>query len=314
MRKALLAFGGNALIRSAEDGLQKDQMENAKESAEMVINLINQGLHPVIVHGNGPQVGNLLIQQEEAGNRVPPYTMDICGAQSQGSMGYILQRCIENMLKLRRLDFRCATVLTEVVVDTHDPGFQNPSKPVGPFYQAFRGRVLREEKDWVMREDPSNGWRRLVPSPKPIRIVQLEAIRLLVQNNYIVLAGGGGGIPVIQDPSGYMVGVEAVIDKDLTSAMLGTQLGCEVFIILTSVEKVSLDYGQPTQRELDEITLSEAERYLEEGQFPAGSMGPKIQAAINYIKHGGKEVLITTAEAVLTGKVGEVGTRIVRDP
>ncbi|MDJ0842268.1 MAG: carbamate kinase [Acidobacteriota bacterium] len=313
MRKALLAFGGNALIRPEEDGLQKDQLENAKESAEMVINLLSQGLQPVIVHGNGPQVGNILIQQEEAGNRVPSYTMDVCGAQTQGSMGYLLQRSIENMLKLRKLPQRCVTVLTEVVCDARDPGFQHPSKPVGPFYEAFRGRALRDEKEWVMKEDSGRGWRRLVPSPKPLEIVQIDAIRTMVEKDYVVLACGGGGIPVIKDPSGYYVGVEAVIDKDLTSALLGHELGCEVFIILTGVEKVAVDFGKPTQRNLDRITVAEARQYMEEGQFPPGSMGPKIQAAINYVEGGGEEVLITTAEALLTGKLEEIGTRIVSD-
>ena len=313
MRKALLAFGGNALIRAEEDGLQKDQIENAKECAEMVINLLQQGLQPVIVHGNGPQVGNILLQQEEAGNRVPSYTMDICGAQTQGSMGYLLQRSIENMLKMRKMPQRCATVLTEVVCDARDSGFQNPTKPGGPFYEAFRGRALREEKEWVMKEDSGRGWRRLVPSPKPLEIVQIDAIRMLVDNDYVVLACGGGGIPVVTDASGYYLGVEAVIDKDLTSALLGRELGCEVFIILTGVEKVAVDFGKSTQRDLDRITMAEAKQFMEEGQFPAGSMGPKIQAAINYIEQGGAEVLITTPEALLNGKLEEIGTRIVAD-
>jgi len=311
MRKALLAFGGNALIRAEEDGLQKDQLENAKEAAEMVINLLQQGIQPIIVHGNGPQVGNLLIQQEEAGNRVPPYTMDICGAQTQGSMGYILQRCIENMLMLRKMDQRCVTVLTEVVCDARDPAFQNPTKPVGPFYQAFRGRALREEKDWVMKEDAGRGWRRLVPSPKPLNIVQIDAIRALVDAGYVVLACGGGGIPVVRDQSGYMVGVEAVIDKDRTSALLGRELGCESFIVLTGVEKVAIDFGKTSQRDIDRMTVSEAKQHLADGQFPPGSMGPKIEAAIQYVENGGNEAIITTAEALLGGDLDQIGTHIV---
>jgi carbamate kinase len=279
----------------------------------MVINLLGQDIQPIIVHGNGPQIGNLLIQQEEAGNRVPPYTMDICGAQTQGSMGYILQRCVENMLKLRRMDQRCVTVLTEVVCDARDPAFQNPTKPVGPFYQAFRGRALREEKEWVMSEDSGRGWRRLVPSPRPLGIVQIDAIRALVEAGYVVFACGGGGIPVVRDPSGYYVGVEAVIDKDRTSAMLGRELGCDYLIILTGVEKVAVDYGKPSQRDLDLITVREAKQYLGDGQFPPGSMGPKIEAAIRYIEEGGAEVLITTAEALVGGDLTEIGTHIVAD-
>jgi len=185
MKKAILAFGGNALIKAGEDGLQKDQLENAKEAAEMTVRLLGAGIMPIIVHGNGPQIGNILIQQEEAANIVPPYTMDIAGAQTQGSMGYILQRCIENMLHLKKLDFHTVTMLTEVVVDPRDPGFKNPTKPVGPFYRAFRSRDLEREKDWTMKEDAGRGWRRLVPSPIPLEIVQLGAIRNLVENRYI---------------------------------------------------------------------------------------------------------------------------------
>jgi len=313
MKKALIAFGGNALIKAGELGLQKEQVENAKEAAEMIVHLVEQGLQPILVHGNGPQVGNILIQQEEAANKVPSYTMDICGAQTQGSMGYLLQRCLENMLRLRQRNVPVATILTEVVVDATDPGFQNPTKPVGPFYEHFRARELEMEKKWVMKEDSGRGWRRQVPSPHPQRIVQIDAIKALVDQGFIVNACGGGGIPVVEDGSGYYMGVEAVIDKDRTASMLGRELGAEVFIILTGVEKVSIDFGKPTQMDLDTITVSEARQYLDEGQFPPGSMGPKIQAAINYIEAGGQEVLITTAEALLKGRFESTGTRIVSD-
>ncbi len=313
MKKALIAFGGNALIKAGELGVQKEQIENAKEAAEMIVHLVEQGLQPILVHGNGPQVGNILIQQEEAANKVPVYTMDICGAQTQGSMGYLLQRCLENMLRLYQKKVPVATVLTEVVVDADDPGFRNPTKPVGPFYEQFRARELELEKKWVMKEDSGRGWRRQVPSPHPLRIVQIDAIKALVEQGFIVNACGGGGIPVIEDSSGYYMGVEAVIDKDRTASMLGRELGAEVFIILTGVDKVSIDFGKPTQQELDVMTVSEAKRHLEDGQFPAGSMGPKIQAAVQYIEAGGEEVLITTAEALLAGRLENVGTRIVAD-
>jgi len=235
MKRALVAFGGNALIRAKEAGLQSQQIENAKEAAEMVANLLGQGVLPILVHGNGPQVGNLLLQQEEASNRVPPYTMDICGAQTQGSMGYILQRCLENMMRLKGEQVSVATILTEVVVDRSDPGFLNPTKPVGPFYEAFRARDLEMEKGWIMKEDAGRGWRRLVPSPKPLRIVQGELIANLVNQGRVVIACGGGGIPVVEDRSGYLVGVEAVIDKDRTSALLAHEIGAEILIILTEV-------------------------------------------------------------------------------
>ncbi len=313
MKKALIAFGGNALIKSNEFGVQEQQLQNAKEAAEMIVSLVEQGMQPIVVHGNGPQVGNLLIQQEEAANKVPPYTMDICGAQTQGGIGYVLQRCLENMLRLKGLDIKVATVLTEVAVDRHDPGFKNPSKPVGPFYQPFRAVDLEREKHWTMREDAGRGWRRLAPSPKPIKILQIEAIRALVERGFLLIAGGGGGIPVVADDSGYYMGAEAVIDKDHTSALLGRELGAETFIILTGVDKVFLDFGRPTQRALDVISVAEARKHLADGQFPLGSMGPKIEAAIDYVEGGGSEALITTAEALLTGDLETVGTRIVSD-
>ncbi len=311
MKRALIAFGGNALIRADEIGLQTQQIENAKEAAEMIVRLVAQGVLPVIVHGNGPQVGNILIQQEEASNRVPPYTMDICGAQTQGSMGYLLQRCIENMLRLRKLGNKVATVLSEVIVDGDDPAFQNPTKPVGPFYEAFRARQLEMEKGWVMKEDAGRGWRRLVPSPLPVEIQQIEVIRCLLDQGYVTIACGGGGIPVMRDKQGYLLGVEAVIDKDRTSAALAHALNLDTFVVLTAVEKVSLDFGKSSQRDLDVITVSEAKMHLADGQFPPGSMGPKIEAAITYIENGGHEVLITTPEALLTGDFSSVGTRII---
>lgn len=310
-KKALVAFGGNALIRSGQAGHQKQQIENAKEAAEMVVRLLAQGFQPIVVHGNGPQVGNVLIQQEEAGNRVPPYTMDFCGAQTQGSMGYMLQRSIENLLHMQQRAVAVATVLTEVVVDGRDPGFRFPSKPVGPYYEAFRAEQLEREKGWSVKEDAGRGWRRLVPSPKPVEIVQLPVIRRLVEAGVIVIACGGGGIPVVRDQHGFLLGVEAVIDKDLTSALLAQQLDVASLIVLTGVEKVYLDFGKPQQRAVDRMTVAEAEQHLADGQFPPGSMGPKIEAAIKFVKGGGREVLITTAEALLHQPIETVGTRVV---
>jgi len=311
MKRALIAFGGNALIKADESGLQKQQVENAKEAAEMVVHTLEQGYLPILVHGNGPQVGNILIQQEEAANKVPPYTMDVCGAQSHGSMGYLLQRSIENMLALKGHKTPVATILTEVVVDGEDPGFQNPTKPVGPFYEAFRARQLEVEKQWVMKEDSGRGWRRLVPSPHPLEIVQAPAIQKLVDDGQIVIACGGGGIPVVRDVNGFFMGVEAVIDKDRTSELLAQEVGADIFVVLTAVEKVYYDFGKPTQKALDTITIAEAESMLAEGQFPPGSMGPKIQAAVEFVKKSGKQVLITTAQALRKGEFEKVGTRVV---
>jgi len=309
---ALLAIGGNALLKEKERGLQEEQLENARDCAEMLAHVVQAGYALCVVHGNGPQVGNILIQQEAASEQIPPYTLDLCGAMTQGSMGYMLERMLMNRLRFLGVDAPVASLLTEVVVDKDDPGFENPTKPVGPFYPEARARELMRRKKWRMKEDSGRGWRKVVPSPKPLEIVQLGAIKDLLEKGWSVIAGGGGGIPVIRDASGYLVGVEAVIDKDRLSALLAAQLGAELYIILTGVEKVAVDFGKPTQKNLDRMTAEEARRHLADGQFPAGSMGPKIESALAFIEGGGHEVLITTAEALKLQDPATVGTRIVR--
>ena len=309
---ALLAVGGNALLREGEWGHQEDQLANARETAEMLARVVAEGYALCVVHGNGPQVGNLLIQQEAASAQIPPYTLDICGAMTQGSMGYMLERMLINRLRFMGLAAPVTSLLTEVVVDKEDPGFQNPAKPVGPFYEETRARELMRTKKWKMKEDAGRGWRKVVPSPRPLEIVQLEAIKLLLASGSSVIAGGGGGIPVIRDASGFLVGVEAVIDKDRLSALLAAELQADLFIILTGVAKVALDFGKPTQRWVDRLGATEARQYLAEGQFPPGSMGPKIESALAYLDAGGQEVLITTAEALATEDPATVGTRIVQ--
>ena len=310
---ALLAIGGNALLKEKERGLQEEQLENARETAEMLAHVVSEGYALCVVHGNGPQVGNLLIQQEAASGQIPGYSLDICGAMTQGSMGYMLERMLINRLRFMNLDVPVTSVLTEVVVDKEDKGFQDPTKPVGPFYPEFRALELMRSKRWKMKEDSGRGWRKVVPSPKPLEIVQLDAIKTLLQHGHSVIAGGGGGIPVIRDASGFLVGVEAVIDKDRLSALLAAQLDADLFIILTGVAKVALDFGKLTQRWMDRLTATEARKHLAEGQFPPGSMGPKIESALAYLDAGGHEVLITTAEALAVEDPETVGTRIVRD-
>jgi carbamate kinase len=310
---ALIAIGGNALLQEKERGLQEEQLENARACAEMFANVIKAGFSLCIVHGNGPQVGNILIQQEAGANRIPPYTLDICDAMTQGSMGYMIERLLINRLQFMNLKTPVTSVLTEVVVDKSDPGFQNPTKPVGPFYKEFRALELMKEKGWHMKEDAGRGWRKVVPSPKPLEIIQLDAVKLLLESGHCVIAGGGGGIPVIRDVSGLLVGVEAVIDKDRLSSLLAEQLGADTYVILTGVPKVAIDFGKPTQRWMDRMTASEAAKHLAEGQFPPGSMGPKIESALAFIKAGGHEVLITTPEALEREDYEKVGTRIVRD-
>ena len=309
---ALLAVGGNALLREGEWGHQEDQLANARETAEMLARVVAEGYALCVVHGNGPQVGNLLIQQEAASAQIPPYTLDICGAMTQGSMGYMLERMLINRLRFMGLAAPVTSLLTEVVVDKEDPGFQNPAKPVGPFYEEVRARELMRTKKWKMKEDAGRGWRKVVPSPRPLEIVQLEAIKLLLASGSSVIAGGGGGIPVIRDASGFLVGVEAVIDKDRLSALLAAELKADLFIILTGVAKVALDFGKPTQRWVDRLGAAEARKHLAEGQVPPGSMGPKIESALAYLDAGGQEVLITTAEALATEDPATVGTRIVQ--
>ncbi len=310
---ALIAIGGNALLKEKEKGLQEEQLENARECAEMFGNVIKAGFSLCVVHGNGPQVGNILIQQEQGANRIPAYTLDICDAMTQGSMGYMIERMLVNRLAYQKLNTPVTTVLTEVVVDKDDAGFENPTKPVGPFYKEFRALELIKEKGWHMKEDAGRGWRKVVPSPKPLEIVPLDAIKLLLGAGHCVIAGGGGGIPVIRDASGFLVGVEAVIDKDRLSSLLAEQLGADTYVILTGVPKVALDFGKPTQRWVDRMTVTEATKHMADGQFPAGSMGPKIESALNFIKAGGHEVLITSPEALEKEEYAKVGTRIVRD-
>jgi len=308
---ALIAIGGNALQQEKQRGLQEEQLERARQTAEMFGNVIQAGYALCVVHGNGPQVGNLLLQMENSANRVPPYTLDLCDAMTQGSMGYMLERMLINRLAFLGLKVPVTTVLTEVVVDKDDPGFENPTKPVGPFYTEFRALELQKQKRWHMKEDAGRGFRKVVPSPRPLEIIQLEAVRLLLKAGHCVIAGGGGGIPVIRDASGFLVGVEAVIDKDRLSSLLAAQLGADTYVILTGVPKVALDFGRPTQRWVDRLTVSEAARHLADGQFPAGSMGPKIESALQFIRQGGAEVLITSPEALEKEPYATVGTRIV---
>lgn len=311
-RIALIAIGGNALLQEKQKGTQEEQLQNAAECAEMFANVIQAGYSLCVVHGNGPQVGNILIQQEAGSNRIPPYSLDIADAMTQGSMGYIIERTLINRLKFINQACPVSTLLTEVVVDKNDPGFQNPTKPVGPFYTEQRAQELAREKGWHMKEDAGRGYRKVVPSPKPLEIIQLDAVKTLLEAGHCVIAGGGGGIPVIRDAQGYLEGVEAVIDKDRLSSLLAEQLGADTYVILTGVPKVAVDFGKPSQKWLDRMTVAEAEKFMAEGQFPAGSMGPKIEAAIQFIKAGGHEVLITSPEALSHEAYETVGTRIVR--
>jgi len=285
-------------------------MRKALEAARLMVHIVRKGYDLIIVHGNGPQVGNLLIQMEEAVTKVPPFSLEVCDAMTEGSMGFMLERAIVNELRTRSIDKEVATVITQVVVDKDDPAFEKPTKPVGPFYTKYRGQQLAREKKWTMVEDAGRGYRKVVPSPRPIDVVSKWVIRDLVQSGRIVIAAGGGGIPVIINGNGLFQGVEAVIDKDYAAGLLAREVKVDLFIILTGVERVTINFGRPDQQPFDILTIEEAQRYLDEGQFPPGSMGPKIKAAIEYIKAGGKEVLITSAGHLKAALIHRSGTRI----
>jgi len=308
---ALVAFGGNAMLPEDQKGLQSEQMRNAARAAELLVHIVQKGYELIIVHGNGPQVGNLLIQMEEAANKIPPYSLDVCDAMTEGSMGFILERALINELRRRSVDKEVASLVTQVVVDKDDPAFAKPTKPVGPFYSKFRGQELAREKKWAMVEDAGRGYRKVVPSPKPIDVVNNRIIRELVEAGRVVIAAGGGGIPVIINANGLFEGVEAVIDKDYAASLLAREVKADLFIILTAIERVFIDFGKPDQREVPVLTVDEARKHLADGQFPPGSMGPKIRAAIEYIEAGGREVLITKDSHLKAALINRSGTRIV---
>ena len=309
-KTALIAFGGNALLPKPRHSLQSDQMKHAEKAARLMIHVVRRGYDLIIVHGNGPQVGNLLIQMEESINKVPPFSLDICDAMTEGSMGYILEKAIINELRIKSVDKEVATLITQVIVDKEDPAFDSPSKPIGPFYSEYRAKMLIREKKWKMVEDAGRGFRKVVPSPKPIDVVPKHVIHDLVSSGKIVIAAGGGGIPVIINGRGLFQGVEAVIDKDYTAGLIARETQTDLFIILTTVPQVYLNFGTPREKPIFEMTVDEAKQQLGKEQFPPGSMGPKIEAAIDYIEGGGKEVLITSASHLKAAMINRSGTMI----
>ena len=308
---AVVAFGGNALLRPEDRGTHEEQIARAKQAARWLGELALRGYHLLVVHGNGPQVGNILIQAEEASTKVPPQSLDVAVAQTEGSMGFLLQQAIRNRLESIGSPAQVATVLTEVEVDPNDPGFKRPTKPIGPFFTRYRAEALERDLGWTMREDSGRGWRHVVPSPRPLRILNIEMISHMLEWANVVIAAGGGGVPVVRGRDGQWRGIEAVIDKDYASSLLASQLKAALYVILTGVPRVSLDFGKPAERALERITLAEAERYLRDGQFPAGSMGPKIEAAVQFVRTSGGEVLITDVEHLRDALEGREGTRIV---
>jgi carbamate kinase len=313
-KTAVLALGGNAIIKAGEEGSISQQFANTRDSLGGIVELIRQGYKLAITHGNGPQVGNLL-RQQEAGEKegIAPLPLGVLNAATEGSMGYMIEQSLQNKLHLSGIDKDVITIISQVVVDRDDPSMLNPTKSVGStYYTAQQAEELKNTLGWTLKEDAGKGYRRVVPSPLPQRIVPAHTVKELVQRGEIVIAVGGGGIPVYVQDDGTYEGVDAVIDKDFASALLAVNIDADLFVILTGVDKVSVDYGKPSQRDLDMMSMEEASRYYQEGQFPAGSMGPKIKAAIDFLERGGKEVLITSIDRIVDAFAGKTGTRIVR--
>ncbi|NLH93495.1 MAG: carbamate kinase [Candidatus Cloacimonetes bacterium] len=313
-KTAVLALGGNAIIKAGEEGTIGQQFANTRDSLGGIVELIRQGYKLAITHGNGPQVGNLL-RQQEAGEKegIAPLPLGVLNAATEGSMGYMIEQSLQNKLHLSGIDKDVITIISQVVVDRDDPSMLNPTKYVGStYYTAQQAEELKNTLGWTLKEDAGKGYRRVVPSPLPQRIVPAHTVKELVHRGEIVIAVGGGGIPVYVQDDGTYEGVDAVIDKDFASALLAVNIDADLFVILTGVDKVSVDYGKPSQRDLDVMSMEEASRYYQEGQFPAGSMGPKIKAAIDFLERGGKEVLITSIDRIVDAFAGKTGTRIVR--
>ncbi|MCX9013665.1 MAG: carbamate kinase [Candidatus Methanoperedens sp.] len=307
MTRIVIAIGGNAILNPAKGSPEEAQKKIDMTCAE-IATIIENGYEVVLTHGNGPQIGNILAMQEECG-LVHPQPLDVCGAQTQGMLGYSLQQSLDNRLKERGINKRVTTVLTQVIVDESSPSFENPTKPIGLYYQNFRAQEMTALGIRMIKD--THGYRRVVPSPEPVQIIEEETIKKLVSDGFIVIAAGGGGIPVIRK-NGLLTGVEAVIDKDLTGSLLAASVGAELLLILTDVDKVSLNYGKDNQTDLDKMTTREAEEYIKEGHFGKGSMEPKVRSGMNFVKSGGKYAIITSLEKALPALVGTAGTRIIR--
>ncbi len=314
-RIAVIAIGGNSLIKDELHRSVADQYDAVVETTRHIAGMVEQGYDVVITHGNGPQVGFILLRSEiaEKAAGLHPVPLDSCGADTQGAIGYQIQQALHNEFLRRGLARKAVTVVTQVLVDRNDPAFRTPSKPVGSFYSKgdIDDKVARE--GWTVTEDAGRGWRRVVASPMPIEVIELDAVKDLVKAGFIVIAAGGGGIPVIMDDQGNLKGVAAVIDKDHATSLLATNLNADLFIISTAVEKVFINYNKPEQKGIDRMTVDEAKAYIGQGQFAKGSMLPKVNAAIAFLEHGGKEALITNPESLERAIAGETGTRIVPD-
>jgi len=308
----VVAIGGNSLIKDPQHMTVPDQYRALGETSRHIARIIKDGWQVAIGHGNGPQVGFILRRSELSAHELHEVPLDVCDADTQGAIGYELQQNLGHDFRRMRIDRQAVTVVTQVEVDPDDPAFQHPSKPIGSFMDEAQAQQRAEREGWVVREDAGRGWRRVVASPRPLRIVEERAVKALLRDDFVVITVGGGGIPVITDEHGDLRGVAAVIDKDFASALLAITLRADVFMITTGVDRVALDWGRPEQRWVDRLTLAEAKDYLAEGMhFAAGSMAPKIEACIEFLEHGGGEAVITNPENMERALAGEAGTRIV---
>ena len=309
-KTAVVALGGNAITREGERDTIPRQFANTGESLSGIVELIKDGYNLAITHGNGPQVGNAVLRVELSKGKATYLPLQICVADTEGGIGYMIEQCLENRLKDERIKRDVVTIVTQVVVDQNDPSIKNPTKFIGQFYTKKQAQVFIEERDWIMKEDSKRGWRRVVPSPVPLEIVEKKTIKTLVDKGIIVIAAGGGGVPVYKE-NGELTGMDAVIDKDRASAVLARDIGAELLLILTGVEKVALHFGTRKQKNLSKLSLKDAKRFLAEGHFPPGSMGPKIEAAIQFLESGGREVIVTSIRKAYQSVKKKAGTRIV---
>ena len=311
-KRTVLAIGGNAVNKPGEKATADNMRKNIAHTMDFLSDMILKDYSLIITHGNGPQVGNLLLQQDIAKEKVPPFPIDVNDAQTQGSLGYFIAQTLRNELVRKGCTKTVCSLVTQIVVDPEDKAFKEPTKPVGPFYSEADGKAIAAEKGWDFVEDSGRGWRRVVPSPKPLDIVEKDVILDLIEKDMVLIAAGGGGIPVRREINGELFGVEAVIDKDRASALLALEINADELIILTGVDQVSVNFGREDERQLDRITIEEAERYLNEGQFPKGSMGPKIEAAVQFVRESGRACLITSMEKLNEALEGQTGTYIYK--
>ncbi|MDN7024719.1 carbamate kinase [Methanoculleus sp. FWC-SCC1] len=311
-RRVLIALGGNAILRHQDTGTAEEQFSTVRRTCRHIAEIVADGYTVAVTHGNGPQVGDILLKNEIARDTLPPMPLDVCGAESQGMIGYMLQQSLSCELQAAGYARPVVTVLSQTLVHRDDPAFEHPAKPIGPYYTAMQASNLAKEKGWRLENEPGRGYRRVVPSPEPVAILEAESVRFLFDRGSIVIACGGGGIPVVAGEDGWLQGVEAVVDKDHTAALFAGLIGADDLLILTDVEKVALHFGRPDQVDLDSLTVAEAKRYLADGQFPPGTMAPKIEAVIRFIESGGERAIVSSLDRARDALAGEAGTVIAR--